>query len=118
MGLSAPATAYPLGHADIEQTLELVTHQRGIRPFAGDALLVDGQLYSHLLPPELRDLAMPPRHGWAQLRRAYEKKFNLRSGWRFVRHAKADKDVSRGGGARYVPGVFGASVPLDDASFA
>ena len=42
----------------IEQTLELVTHQRGIRPFAGEALLLDGQLYSPLLPNELRDLAL------------------------------------------------------------
>jgi hypothetical protein len=30
-------TSYPLTQAGIEQTLELVTHQRGIRPFAGDA---------------------------------------------------------------------------------
>jgi hypothetical protein len=57
-------TAYPLTQAGIEQTIELVTHQRGIRPFAGEALLVDGQLYSPMLPKELRTcavlLATPP----------------------------------------------------------
>ena len=85
-------TAYPLAQAGIEQTLEIVTHQRGIRPFAGEALLVDGQLYSQFLPPELRDLAMPPRYATAPLRHHYEKEFNRRARYRFVRHARPDKD--------------------------
>src|SRR5580698_8291793 len=85
-------TVYPLAQAGIEQTLELVTHQRGIRPFAGEALLLDGQLYSPLLPPELRDLAMPPRGAPRALRRAYEKKFNQRARYRYFRHAKPDAD--------------------------
>ena len=54
-------TTYPLTQAGISQTIELVTHQRGIRPFSGDALLLDGQLYSRFLPNELRDLKSPPR---------------------------------------------------------
>jgi hypothetical protein len=29
----------------------IAAHQRGIRPFAGEAMLVDGQLFSKLLPP-------------------------------------------------------------------
>lgn len=49
-------TTYPLAQAGISQTIELVTHQRGIRPFSGDALLLDGQLYSPFLSNELRDL--------------------------------------------------------------
>ena len=53
-----------------------MTHQRGIRPFAGEALLLDGQLYSPLLPAELRDLAAPPRCRDRRDRRAYEEKFN------------------------------------------
>jgi hypothetical protein len=85
-------TVYPLAQAGIEQTLELVTHQRGIRPFAGEALLLDGQLYSPLLPAELRDLVMPPRYAPRALRRAYEKKFNQRARYRYVRHSKPDKD--------------------------
>jgi hypothetical protein len=85
-------TVYPLAQAGIEQTLELVTHQRGIRPFAGEALLLDGQLYSPLLPAELRDLVMPPRGAPRALRRAYEEKFNQRARYRYVRHSKPDAD--------------------------
>jgi len=85
-------TTYPLAQAGIEQTLELVTHQRGFRPFAGDALLLDGQLYSPLLPEELRDLAAPPRFATGAYRRAYEERFNQRARWRLVRHAAPDAD--------------------------
>ena len=85
-------TSYPLTQAGIEQTLELVTHQRGIRPFAGEALLLDGQLYSPFLPAELRDLASPPRFATGPYRLAYEDKFNQRARWRLVRHAAPDAD--------------------------
>jgi len=85
-------TTYPLAQAGIEQTVELVTHQRGIRPFAGDALLLDGQLFSPLLPTELRDLAAPPRFATGAYRRAYEERFNQRARWRLVRHAAPDSD--------------------------
>jgi hypothetical protein len=50
-----------VGQAGIHQTFQPVTHQRGIRPFSGDALLIDGQLFSSLLPLDLRDLPSPPR---------------------------------------------------------
>jgi hypothetical protein len=85
-------TSYPLTQAGIEQTLELVTHQRGVRPFAGDALLLDGQLYSPFLPADLRDLAAPPRFATGAYRRAYEEKFNRRARWRLVRHSAPDAD--------------------------
>lgn len=85
-------TSYPLIKAGIDQTLELVTHQRGIRPFAGDALLLDGQLYSKLLPKDLRDLASPPRFVTGPYRRAFEEKFNQRARWRLVRHTAPDVD--------------------------
>jgi hypothetical protein len=81
-----------LAQNGIEQTIELVTHQRGIRPFAGDALLVDGQLYSPMLPKELRDLSSPPRHATGAYRRAYQESFNQRARWRLVRHAGPDGD--------------------------
>ena len=91
--LCQPATTtYPLEQAGIEQTLELVTHQRGIRPFAGEALLLDGQLYSPLLPAELRDLRSPPRFATGPYRRAYEERFNRRARWRMVRHSAPDAD--------------------------
>jgi hypothetical protein len=89
-------TGHLLTRAGIEQTMQLVTHQRGIRPFAGDALLLDGQLFSPLLPPELRDLASPPRFVTAPARRTFEGRFNQRARWRFVRHGRPDHDgVSR-----------------------
>ncbi len=85
-------TGHRLTRAGIEQTVQLVTHQRGIRPFAGEAMLVDGQLYSKLLPKDLRDLTFPPRYAPGPYRRAFEEKFNQRARWRFVRHAKPDSD--------------------------
>ena len=69
-----------------------VTHQRGIRPFSGDAVLVDGQLYSSLLPNELRDIPMPPRGSSEPAKLEHETKFNLRARWRMVRHAGPDSD--------------------------
>lgn len=78
--LCQPATTtYPLTEAGISQTIELVTHQRGIRPFSGDALLLDGQLYSPFLPNELRDLKAPPRFRPAHYKRPFEDRFNQRS---------------------------------------
>ena len=76
-------TGYPLPRAGIEQTLELVTHQRGIRPFAGEALLLDGQLFSPLLPNELRDRRSPPRYAKITDKAAGPKAGGLFvSGWR------------------------------------
>jgi hypothetical protein len=69
-----------------------VTHQRGSRPFSGDALLIDGQLFSTLLPDELRDLPSPPRGAPEVEKERYEAKFNLRARWRMMRHAPPDAD--------------------------
>ena len=85
-------TTHPLTKAGIEQTFQPVTHQRGIRPFAGEALLVDGQLFSPFLPVELRDLAAPPRFATGPYRRAFEAPFNRRARWRYVRHSRPDAD--------------------------
>ena len=91
--LCKPETSsHPLTRAGIEQTVQLVTHQRGIRPFAGEAMLLDGQLYSKLIPNELRDLTVPPRFAPGPYRQAFEDKFNQRARWRYVRHAKPDAD--------------------------
>ena len=85
-------TTYRLGPRGVEQTLQPVTHQRGIRPFAGEALLLDGQLFSPFLPAELRDLPIAPRYARGGLRRAYEEPFNRRARYRYVRHAPPDRD--------------------------
>jgi hypothetical protein len=91
--LCAPGTTHhKLAEAGIHQTFQVVTHQRGSRPFSGDALLIDGQLYSSLLPEDLRDLAVPPRGASEADKLGYEAKFNRRARWRMVRHAAPDAD--------------------------
>ena len=91
--LCAPGTTHhKLAQAGIHQTFQVVTHQRGTRPFSGDAVLLDGQLYSSLLPDELRDLPMWPRGASEAEKLAHEAKFNLRARWRMVRHAGPDAD--------------------------
>jgi hypothetical protein len=88
----AESTAHPLAQAGIAQTFQVVTHQRGRRPFSGDALLIDGQLYSPHLPQDLRDLPVPPRGASEGEKEAYEAKFNQRARWRLVRHSGPDAD--------------------------
>ena len=88
----AESTAHPLAQAGIAQTFQVVTHQRGSRPFSGDALLIDGQLYSSHLPQDLHDLPVPPRGASEEEKLVYEAKFNQRARWRLVRHAGPDAD--------------------------
>src|SRR5205807_8642519 len=73
-------------------TFQPVTHQRGVKPFSGEALLIDGQLFSPVLPEELRDLPVPPRGASEEEKLAYETKFNQRARWRLTRHAGPDAD--------------------------
>ncbi|MGA2531364.1 MAG: hypothetical protein ABSG36_19715, partial [Acidimicrobiales bacterium] len=75
-------TTYPLSQAGIGQTFQLVMSQRGIGPFSKEAILMDGQLFSTLLPNELRDLATAPMKATGAYRRAYEEPFNRRARWR------------------------------------
>ncbi|MGA3216084.1 MAG: hypothetical protein ABSD97_10410 [Acidimicrobiales bacterium] len=84
-------TTFPLTRAGISQTFQLVTSQRGIRPFSKEAILLDGQPYSRLVPIELRDLVFSPRLSSGNWRLAYED-FNRRARWRLVRHSAPDKD--------------------------
>ena len=63
-----------------------------MRPFSGEALLIDGQLFSRLLSEELRDLPLPPRGGPEEEKLAYEAGFNQRSRWRLTRYAEPDAD--------------------------
>ena len=91
--LCKPGTVHhKLAQAGIHQTFQPVTHQRGIRPFSGDALLIDGQLFSSLLPDELRDLPSPPRGSSETEKLGYETKFNQRARWRMMRHTPPDRD--------------------------
>jgi hypothetical protein len=91
--LCKPGTVHHrLAQAGIHQTFQPVTHQRGVKPFSGEALLIDGQLFSPLLPEELRDLPVPPRGASEEEKLAYETKFNQRARWRLTRHAGPDAD--------------------------
>jgi hypothetical protein len=91
--LCKPGTVHHrLAHAGIHQTFQPVTHQRGMKPFSGEALLIDGQLFSPLLAEDLRDLPAPPRGASEEERLAYEAKFNQRARWRLTRHAVPDAD--------------------------
>ena len=91
--LCKPGTVHhKLAQAGIHQTFQPVTHQRGARPFSGQGLLIDGQLYSNLLPDDLKDLSAPPRGASEAEKRSYEAKFNLRARWRMARHAAPDAD--------------------------
>jgi len=91
--LCKPGTVHHrLAQAGIHQTFQPVTHQRGARPFAGEALLIDGALFSSLLPAELRDLAAPPRGASEADKAIYESRFNRRARWRMMRHSPPDAD--------------------------
>lgn len=91
--LCKPGTVHhKLAQAGIHQTFQPVTHQRGLRPFSGEALLIDGQLFSERLPREFRDLPSPPRGTSEAEKLTYEVKFNLRARWRMARHAAPDTD--------------------------
>ncbi len=91
--LCKPGTVHhKLAQAGIHQTFQPVTHQRGVRPFSGDGALIDGQIYSSLLPTDLRDLPAPPRGASEAEKLVYEEKFNLRARWRMARHAAPDRD--------------------------
>jgi hypothetical protein len=91
--LCKPGTVHhKLAQAGIHQTFQPVTHQRGVRPFSGDGVLVDGQIYSSLLPEDLRDLPAPPRGASEAEKMVYEAKFNLRARWRMARRAAPDRD--------------------------
>lgn len=91
--LCRPETGqWPLAQAGVTTTFQPVTHQRSERPFAGDARLIDGALYSALLPDDLVDLPMPPRGAPEPEKIAYEAAFNRRARWRYVRHAGPDAD--------------------------
>jgi hypothetical protein len=78
--LCKPGTVHhKLAQAGIHQTFQPVTHQRGVKPFSGEALLIDGQLFSSLLPDALRDLPVPPRGASEEEKLTYEDKFNRRA---------------------------------------
>jgi hypothetical protein len=118
--LCKPGTVHHrLAQAGIHQTFQPVTHQPGDKPFSGDALLIDGQLFSPLLPEELRDLPVPPRGASEDEKLAYEAKFNQRARWRLSRHAGTDADGATRWKCPFCSGAVAEQiVPQDHAALA
>jgi hypothetical protein len=81
-----------LAAAGIHQTCQLGTFQRGQRPFSGNARLIDGMLFSSLLPDDLVDIPTPPMGSPESTKVEYETSFNQRARWRMSRHAGPDAD--------------------------
>jgi hypothetical protein len=85
--------SHPLHAAGIEHTFRPKGAQRATVPFSEHALVVEGQLFSAHLPPELRGpLEMPPIGPTDAESREYEKPFNRRARFRYQRHARPDAD--------------------------
>ncbi len=89
--LGTPRMRIPRSGGSIfTKTFALTRLQRGPRPFSGDALLIDRQLFSGLPPEDLFDLPMPPRGEAESEKLEYERALNRRAAWRQVRHAGPD----------------------------
>jgi hypothetical protein len=93
--LCRPETGYwPLARAGVHTTFQPVTHQRGKRPSPQGTLLIDGTLFSDLLPGDLLDLPMPARGASEAEKASSEAAYNRRARWRYVRHAGPDREGS------------------------
>jgi len=77
-----------LHEAGIDQTIRILTHQRGPHGSIGDAVLVDGQPFSGHLPTGEHQLDMPGRNADDATRRACVEKFNERAKLRYTVHTK------------------------------
>jgi hypothetical protein len=87
----AETTILPLARMGIQSTFRPYTHQRPLRPFRSGAVLIDGGLFSDKLPPEFRkQLPTPPRGCTDAEARTYERPFNARAHYRYVRHRRPD----------------------------
>lgn len=100
-----PGTFFaPLRQLGFRPVFELHPQQRGQRPFAGDALLIDGGLYSAHLPDALfgsntsdgrRSLPMPPMGATWEQRLKFQEPFNRRAQYRYGVHSGPDSDGYR-----------------------
>jgi hypothetical protein len=87
---------HPLRRAGMELTFQPKgDHQRLHRPFSSYAIVIDGQLFSALMPKHLwKELPWPPYGASEAEVLTYEQAYNERSRWRFQRHAGPDADGS------------------------
>ena len=78
----------PLRQAGIDQTLRILTHQRGLHGSIGDAVVIDGQPFSGHLPTGEYRLEMPARNAANNARRACVAKFDERAKLRYTVHSR------------------------------
>jgi hypothetical protein len=85
---------HPLRRAGLELTFQPKgPHQRLRAPFSTYAILIDGQLFSALMPEDLRaELPWPPYIASEAEVLTYEQAYNERSRWRFQLHAGPDAE--------------------------
>ncbi len=83
-----------LHRAGIDQTIRILTHQRGPHGSIGDAVLIDGQPFSGHLPTGEYELDMPARNADNASKQACVDRFNTRAKLRYTVHSnKADGTV-------------------------
>jgi hypothetical protein len=92
--LSDATLHHPLRRAGMELVFQPKgPHQRLATPFSEFAILIDGQLFSVLMPEDLRrELPWPPYGASEAEMRAYELAYNERSRWRFQLHSGPDAE--------------------------
>jgi hypothetical protein len=87
--------AFPLTQAGIPIVMRPASHQRtkpDATPTLGDALVLDGQLFSKHTPVELCHLAMPQRGASTEERKKCETHFKQRAAFAYMRHKAPGND--------------------------
>lgn len=91
--LTAEATTHVLARCGIGTTFRLMDHQRKLKPFSSDALIIEGHLVSAHAPAELRGLLPMPSYGASPKERAEcEERFNRLARFRYQHHGGPDED--------------------------
>lgn len=87
---------FPLQQAGVSLVAKSAARQRRHRGNVGDAIQLDGQLFSKFLPDELRDLPMPPLGSDMDAKKPFIEGFEKRAAYAFSRHKAPGADgVSR-----------------------
>ncbi len=77
---------FPLQAAGVGLTMRPASHQVGEKAGLGRAIVVDGQIFSDLLPQELRDLRLPDRSSTQLQIAEVTAKYNRRAAFRYGHH--------------------------------
>lgn len=87
---------FPLQQAGVTLVGKSAAWQRKLKGKVGDAIRLDGQLFSDFIPEELRDLPMPPLGSDMETKKPFIEQFEKRAAYAFSRHtAPGANGVSR-----------------------